>query len=75
MPTELSRPTLHALQDNHMIKSKKTRWAEHVARMMEKTYVQDVGGEDNKGRENLEDIGVDGRTIFKWIVMKSIGRS
>jgi hypothetical protein len=48
-----------------MIKSRKMRWAEHVARMREKTYVQVVGGEDYKGRENLEDIGVDGRTILK----------
>jgi hypothetical protein len=44
------------------IKSRRMRWAEHVARM-EKKCIQGFGGE----RDYLEVAGLDGRIILGWI--------
>jgi hypothetical protein len=48
-----------------MIKSRRMRWAEHVARMGEKR--NDVGywWESQKGRDHWEDQDVGGWTILK----------
>jgi hypothetical protein len=49
------------------IKSRRMRWAGHVARMGEerKTYRVLVG---KKERDHLEDQGVDGRMRLEWIL-------
>jgi hypothetical protein len=44
-------------------KSRRRRWAVHVARMGKRC------GEP-EGRDHLEDLGIDGRIILKWICMK-----
>jgi len=43
-------------------KSRKMRWASHITRMTEIRNVY--------GRGNLEDLGVDERIIFEWILEK-----
>jgi hypothetical protein len=50
-----------------VIKSRRMRWAGHVARMGEGrgTYRILIGRPE--GRNHLEDPGVDGRIILKWI--------
>jgi hypothetical protein len=50
-----------------VIKSRRLRWAGHVACMGEKrgTYRVLVG--KTEGRNHLEDQGIDGRIILKWI--------
>jgi hypothetical protein len=50
-----------------VIKSRRLRWAGHMARMGERrgAYRALVG--KREGRNHLEDSGVDGRIILKWI--------
>jgi hypothetical protein len=54
------------------IKSRRMRWAGHVARMGEerKTYRVLVG---KKERDHLEDQGVDGRMGLEWILGRLTG--
>jgi hypothetical protein len=54
-----------------MIRSRRKRWTGHVARMGDKKCIQNFGWKNLKGRENLEDLGVDGkikleRTLGKY---------
>jgi hypothetical protein len=52
-----------------VIKSRKMRWAEHVARMGERRGVYSWWG--NMGeRDHSRDPGVDGRIILRWIFRK-----
>ena len=46
------------------------RWAGHVARMGEKRGICKFLVEKPEGRDNLEDTGVDGRIILRWIFTK-----
>jgi hypothetical protein len=43
------------------------RWTKLVARMQEKKVAYIFGGEKLRERVRLEDLGLDGRMIFKWI--------
>jgi hypothetical protein len=50
------------------IKSRGIRWAGHVARMEEEErYIQGFGKETLRNRGHLEDPGVDGRIILRWV--------
>jgi len=51
-----------------MIKSRRPRWAEHIAHMGVKRNIYIVLVKILKEREDLEDLGVDRRTILKWIL-------
>ena len=53
-----------------MIKSRRMRWAGHVARMGEKIGVYRVLVGKLREKDNLEDPGVDGRIILGWIFGK-----
>ena len=48
-----------------MIKSRRKRWAGHVARMRDRKYVYRVLVGNLRERERLGDPDVDGRVIFK----------
>jgi hypothetical protein len=67
----LHNKELHALYSSpciiRVIKSRRLRWAGHMARMGERrgAYRALVGKPE--GRNHLEDPGVDGRIILKWI--------
>jgi hypothetical protein len=50
-----------------VIKSRRMRWAEHVARMGEKTGACKILVGRPEGRHHLRDPGVDGKIILKWI--------
>ena len=50
-----------------VIKSKKNEMGGHVARMGERRGVCRVLVGKSKGKNHLEDPGVDGRIILKWI--------
>jgi hypothetical protein len=50
------------------IKSRRMRWAGHVARMGEGRNVYRVWWESPKEKDHLEDQGVDGRMGSKWIL-------
>jgi hypothetical protein len=50
-----------------VIKSRRLRWAGHVARMGKRRSAYRVLVGKPQGRNHLEDPGVDGRIILKWI--------
>jgi len=50
-----------------MIKSRRMRWAGHVARMGEERGVYRVLVGKPDGKRPLRDLGVDGRIILRWI--------
>jgi hypothetical protein len=50
-----------------VIRSTRLRWARHVARMGESRGTYRVLMGISEGRRPLEDPGVDGRIILKWI--------
>ena len=53
-----------------MIKSRRMRWAEHVARMGERRGVHRVLVGNPERKDHLGDTGVDGRIILEWIFRK-----
>jgi hypothetical protein len=58
---------LHSPNILWMTKSRRLKWAEHVARMVERRGAyRDLVGK-LEGRNHLEDLDIDGRIIFKWI--------
>ena len=53
-----------------MIKSRRMRWAGHVARMGKKRGVYRILVGKTEGKRHLGDPGVDGRIILRWIFRK-----
>jgi hypothetical protein len=53
-----------------MIKSRRIRWAGHVARMGEKRNAYRIFVEKPEGKRPLGRLDVGGRIILKWIVEK-----
>jgi len=52
------------------------RWAERVAHVVGRGEMHTgFCWEDLKERDHLEDLGVDGRIILKWILKKWIGEA
>jgi hypothetical protein len=56
-----------------MIKSRRMRWAGHVARTGRGAVHTGLRWKNLRKGENLEDSGVDGRIILRWIFEKWIG--
>jgi hypothetical protein len=50
-----------------VMKSKRLRWAGHVARMEQRRGAYRIFVGKPGGRNHLEDPGIDGRIILKWI--------
>ena len=50
-----------------VIKSRRMRWAGHVARVGEGRDVYGILVGNPRGRDHLEDPGIDGKIILKWI--------
>jgi hypothetical protein len=55
-----------------MIKTRRTRWQEHKARTNNMRDTYRLMGRAFKERYNLEDLGVDGKIILKWIPRKEM---
>ena len=53
-----------------MIKLRRMRWAGHVAHMGERKGVHRVWWGNMRERDRLEDPGVDGRIILRWVFRK-----
>ena len=53
-----------------MIKSRRVRWAGHVARMGKRRGVERVLVGKPNGKDHFEDTGVDGRIILRRIFKK-----
>ena len=51
-----------------MIKSRRMRWTRHVAQMGDMSGAYRVLEGDLRDRNHLEDLGIDGRIILKWIL-------
>jgi len=54
-----------------VIKSRRMRWAGYVARMGESRGVY----RKPEGRDHLEDSGIDGRIILRWIIRNWVVRA
>jgi hypothetical protein len=46
------------------------RWAGHVTRMEEMRNKYKCWPESLKGRDHLEELGLDGKIILEWILLK-----
>ena len=53
-----------------VIKSRRMRWTGYIARMSERRGVYRVLVRNLRERDHLEDQGVDGRIILRWIFRK-----
>ena len=65
------RCVLYSSPDNiYVIKSRRLRWAGHVARMGEVEVNTGFWCGNLRERDYLKDLGVDGRTLLKFIFKK-----
>ena len=55
-----------------MIRSRRLGWADHITRMEEGGNVFKLLARTPAERDLLESQGVDGRTLFEWILNKSV---
>jgi hypothetical protein len=53
-----------------VMKTRRMRWMGHVARIGEAKNVGRVLIRKTEGRNRLEDLGVDGRIILQWTLVK-----
>jgi hypothetical protein len=53
-----------------VIKSRRIRWAGHVARRGRREAISGFWRGNLRERDHLGDTGVDGRIILRWILMK-----
>jgi hypothetical protein len=53
-----------------VIKSRRMKWAGHVACMGEMRNTSKILLENLKGKHHSEDLGVDGKIILQWILGK-----
>jgi hypothetical protein len=60
---------------NRVMKSRRLKWAGHVARMGEKRGAYRVLVGKPEGKNHLENPGVDGKIILKWIIKKWDGQA
>jgi hypothetical protein len=51
-----------------MIKSRRMRWAGHVAQMGDRSGAYRVLVGDLRDRDHLKDVSINGRIILKWIL-------
>jgi hypothetical protein len=51
-----------------VLKSRQIRWVGHVEHTVEIRTVYTVLLQNLKGRDHLEDLGVDGKTTLQWIL-------
>jgi hypothetical protein len=78
---KLHSDELHSLYSSpnivRVIKSRRMRWAKHVARMGEGTGVYRILVGRPEGKKHWEDIGVDGRITLRWTLGRegSMGRT
>ena len=54
-------------------KSRRVKWVRHVARMGDRKGIYRVMVGNLRKRGHLEDPGVDGRIILRWIFRKCVG--
>jgi hypothetical protein len=53
-----------------MFKKRRVRWVGHVAHLGEMRNAYKILSDSLKGRDHLEDLGMDGKIIFEWILEK-----
>jgi hypothetical protein len=57
-----------------MVKSRRMRWAGHVACMGKREMYTKFLSENQKGRNHLEDLVVAGKIVLEWILGKRSGK-